>query len=91
VSPTVTDLAPGSGIQFEGRAAHEAKGVPGIWQLVAARQGMSESPDTRRASARGSAPVAESDVERWGDPVTVDLWAPSLAGDPDLRALSRTY
>ena len=24
-------------------------------------------------------------VEQWGDPVTVDLWAPSLAGDPELR------
>ena len=24
-------------------------------------------------------------VEEWGDPVTVDLWAPSLAGDPELR------
>jgi class 3 adenylate cyclase len=24
-------------------------------------------------------------VEQWGDAVTVDLWAPSLAGDPELR------
>jgi class 3 adenylate cyclase len=23
--------------------------------------------------------------ERWGDPIGVDLWAPSLAGDPELR------
>ena len=24
-------------------------------------------------------------LDQWGDPVTVDLWAPSLAGDPSLR------
>ncbi len=24
-------------------------------------------------------------VEQWGDAVTIDLWAPSLAGDPELR------
>jgi class 3 adenylate cyclase len=37
VSSTVRDLAAGSGIDFEERGAHELKGVPGDWQLFAAR------------------------------------------------------
>jgi class 3 adenylate cyclase len=37
VSRTVTDLVAGSGIDFEDRGAHALKGVPGEWQLFAAR------------------------------------------------------
>lgn len=37
VSSTVRDLVAGSGIDFEDRGAHELKGVPGVWQLLAAR------------------------------------------------------
>ena len=33
VSSTVRDLVAGSGIQFEDRAEHELKGVPGTWRL----------------------------------------------------------
>jgi len=36
VSRTVKDLVVGSGIEFEGRGAHELKEVPGEWQLYAA-------------------------------------------------------
>jgi class 3 adenylate cyclase len=38
VSRTVVDLVAGSGIDFEQRGEHELKGVPGAWQLFAARQ-----------------------------------------------------
>jgi class 3 adenylate cyclase len=37
VSRTVTDLVAGSGIEFESRGEHELKGIPGRWQLYAAR------------------------------------------------------
>ena len=37
VSRTVTDLVAGSGIEFSDRGAHALKGVPGEWQLFAAR------------------------------------------------------
>jgi class 3 adenylate cyclase/pimeloyl-ACP methyl ester carboxylesterase len=37
VSRTVTDLVTGSGMEFEERGSHELKGVPGQWQLFAAR------------------------------------------------------
>jgi class 3 adenylate cyclase len=37
VSRTVTDLVAGSGIEFEERGTHALKGVPGEWQLYAAR------------------------------------------------------
>jgi class 3 adenylate cyclase len=33
VSSTVKDLVAGSGIEFEGRGAHELKGIPGEWQI----------------------------------------------------------
>ena len=35
VSSTVKDLVAGSGLEFEGRGAHELKGVPGEWRLYA--------------------------------------------------------
>jgi class 3 adenylate cyclase len=37
VSSTVKDLVAGSGIEFEDRAKHELKGVPGAWRLYAVR------------------------------------------------------
>ncbi|MCH8814255.1 MAG: adenylate/guanylate cyclase domain-containing protein [Chloroflexi bacterium] len=37
VSRTVKDLVAGSGIAFEGRGSHSLKGVPGDWELFAAR------------------------------------------------------
>jgi len=37
VSRTVKDLVAGSGIEFEDRGVHSLKGVPGKWQLYAAR------------------------------------------------------
>jgi class 3 adenylate cyclase len=37
VSRTVKDLVAGSGIEFEDRGEHSLKGVPGKWQLYAAR------------------------------------------------------
>ena len=33
VSSTVKDLVAGAGIQFDNRAEHPLKGVPGTWQL----------------------------------------------------------
>ena len=35
VSSTLRDLVIGSGLEFEGRGAHQLKGVPGEWQLFA--------------------------------------------------------
>jgi class 3 adenylate cyclase/pimeloyl-ACP methyl ester carboxylesterase len=35
VSSTLRDLVIGSGLEFEGRGAHELKGVPGDWHLFA--------------------------------------------------------
>ena len=35
VSSTLRDLVIGSGLEFEERGAHELKGVPGEWHLVA--------------------------------------------------------
>jgi class 3 adenylate cyclase len=35
VSSTLRDLVIGSGLEFEDRGAHELKGVPGEWQLLA--------------------------------------------------------
>jgi class 3 adenylate cyclase len=35
VSSTVRDLVAGSGLQFEDRGAHELKGVPGQWRILA--------------------------------------------------------
>jgi class 3 adenylate cyclase len=37
VSATVTDLAIGSGINFEVRGEHHLKGVPGTWMLGAVK------------------------------------------------------
>jgi len=37
VSRTVTDLVAGSGLDFDDRGEHALKGVPGRWQLYAAR------------------------------------------------------
>jgi len=37
VSRTVTDLVAGSGLDFDDRGQHDLKGVPGRWQLFAAR------------------------------------------------------
>ena len=37
VSRTVTDLVAGSGLDFDDRGEHNLKGVPGHWQLFAAR------------------------------------------------------
>lgn len=37
VSRTVTDLVAGSGLDFDDRGEHDLKGVPGRWQLFAAR------------------------------------------------------
>ena len=37
VSTTVRDLVVGSGIEFEPRGAHELKGVPGEWSVLAVR------------------------------------------------------
>jgi class 3 adenylate cyclase len=37
VSSTVKDLVAGSGIPFENRGKHQLKGIPGEWQLYAAR------------------------------------------------------
>lgn len=37
VSRTVTDLVAGSGLGFDDRGEHDLKGVPGRWQLFAAR------------------------------------------------------
>lgn len=37
VSRTVRDLVSGSGIEFENRAEHELKGVPGSWQMFAVK------------------------------------------------------
>jgi class 3 adenylate cyclase len=44
VSGTVKDLVMGSGTEFAERGAHELKGVPGKWQLFAARTDDSETP-----------------------------------------------
>jgi len=38
VSRTVVDLVAGSGMNFDDRGSHELKGVPGMWQLFAARR-----------------------------------------------------
>ena len=38
VSSTVKDLVAGSGIAFEDRGVHALKGIPGEWQLYAARE-----------------------------------------------------
>jgi class 3 adenylate cyclase len=35
VSSTVGDLVTGSGISFDDRGAHELKGVPGVWRVLA--------------------------------------------------------
>jgi hypothetical protein len=35
VSSTLRDLVIGSGLEFEGRGAHQLKGVPGEWLLFA--------------------------------------------------------
>jgi class 3 adenylate cyclase/alpha-beta hydrolase superfamily lysophospholipase len=37
VSRTVTDLVAGSGLEFDDRGEHDLKGVPGRWQVFAAR------------------------------------------------------
>jgi class 3 adenylate cyclase len=37
VSRTITDIVAGSGLDFEDRGEHSLKGVPGRWQLFAAR------------------------------------------------------
>lgn len=38
VSKTLADLVLGSGLEFDDRGAHELKGVPGSWALVALRR-----------------------------------------------------
>ena len=58
VSSTVRDLVVGSGIGFEDRGAHELKGVPGKWQLVAV--------DLKGAAARNARGGARLDTHSVG-------------------------
>jgi hypothetical protein len=37
VSSTIKDLVVGSGIEFEDRAQHALKGIPGNWQLFSVK------------------------------------------------------
>ena len=37
VTRTVKDLTAGSGIEFQGRGTHVLRGVPGDWELFAAK------------------------------------------------------
>jgi pimeloyl-ACP methyl ester carboxylesterase len=55
VSRTIGDLVVGSGLAFKSRGAHELKGVPGQWELLAVAQ-----PQSREAVAD---PVSELEVE----------------------------
>ncbi|KAA1427283.1 adenylate/guanylate cyclase domain-containing protein [Nocardioides antri] len=57
VSAAVRDLVLGSPIGFEDRGVHELKGVPGTWQLLAARDGHSRAR-TAPAPAYAVAPNA---------------------------------
>lgn len=59
VSRTIGDLVVGSGLEFEDRGAHELKGVPGEWQLLAVTEPGRSGAAT--ASAAGAeAPIIES-------------------------------
>ena len=55
VSRTIGDLVVGSGLSFETRGAHELKGVPGRWELLAVADA-----DSQEAA---SDPVAELQVQ----------------------------
>ena len=57
VSASVRDLVLGSPIAFADRGVHELKGIPGTWQLLAAREGESGVP-TAPPPAYGVAPNA---------------------------------
>ncbi len=57
VSAAVRDLVLGSPIGFDDRGVHELKGVPGTWQLLAAREGES-GVRTAPAAAYAVAPNA---------------------------------
>jgi class 3 adenylate cyclase len=54
VSSTVRDLVVGSGLEFEDRGAHQLKGVPGEWRLLAVTD--------RRVAPSPVAPTREHDV-----------------------------
>ncbi len=52
VSSAVRDLVVGSGIEFDDRGAHELKGVPGRWNLLAVRgRGPVTTPDAAARQA----------------------------------------
>jgi class 3 adenylate cyclase len=53
VARTVTDLVVGSGLDFDDRGEHDLKGVPGRWQLFAAKHYR-----PRRRAPSGRAPTA---------------------------------
>ncbi|MEX2447353.1 MAG: adenylate/guanylate cyclase domain-containing protein [Solirubrobacterales bacterium] len=82
VSRAVRDLVVGSGIDFEERGAHELKGVPGSWDLLAvAAAGAGES---RRETFRAGRPdrlAPNMGVSRRGDrfALRVARDAPALA------------
>ena len=44
VTSTVRDLVAGSELQFERRAEHVLKGLPGEWQLLAVKAGVAARP-----------------------------------------------
>ncbi len=65
VSSTVRDLVVGSGINFTDRGAHELKGVPGEWRLLAVADDRVTPPEI--ASARTDDVAPNAAIRRTGD------------------------
>jgi class 3 adenylate cyclase len=54
VTSTTRDLAAGSGLEFEDVSAHELRGVPGTWQVVAVRSVDGRAVGTTLAAAEAA-------------------------------------
>jgi class 3 adenylate cyclase len=71
VSSTVRDLVVGSGIEFADRGAHELKGVPGEWRLLAVADHLRSAPTLAPERASEVAPNAA--IRRPGDRAVLRL------------------
>jgi class 3 adenylate cyclase len=81
VSSAVRDLVVGSGIDFIDRGAHELKGVPGRWALLAVGDGGTESGRDRTVRQTPDRLAPNLEVAKPGDRVALRIArnAPSVA------------
>ena len=64
VSRTVRDLVVGSGIDFDGRGAHELKGVPGRWEVLGVARDRHAPDEPEAGPSEAGTPSPRSSMRR---------------------------